>query len=332
MSEHDTRPEEPVEAQTSLTRVSNFRKNLEKNIILAKAVGGETLCTFLFMFIVEATAFNNSRATTAQYTSVPLIEALCTGFAATALIYSFADVSGAHFNPAVSFATFITGKISLFKFVLFVCAQLIGTTLASIMLIIAFPGMNGPKVVAIHKGHDTSLYEAFIMEVILTFILVYVIFATAFDKIENQNIKVDLPEDYNNLLEGGEGAQAVAQQQAALEEQKKKKKAVMPKLTIYTTGGGFAPMAIGFTLGFLNFVGGTVSGGCYNPARAFGPALVGNEWSDHWLYWLADFVGAALAGYTQMLFAHNQPDPLGFLRPVVNFIQKKRAGAQPVAA
>jgi len=212
---------------------------------------------------------------------------------------------------------------------MFVCAQMIGATLASIMLIIAFPGSNGPRIVSVHRGQDTYLYEAFVMEFILTFILVYVIFATAFDKIENQQVKVDLEESgYNNLLEGegGDASQAAAAQ-AAQAAQKKKKQAT-PKLTIYTTGGGFAPLAIGFTLGFLNFVGGTVSGGCYNPARAFGPALVGGDWSDHWIYWFADFLGAGLAGYTQMLFAHNQPDPLGFFRPIINFIQRKRG--QPV--
>jgi len=62
-----------------------------------------------------ATAYNNSRSSAAAFSSIALIEALCTGFCATALIYSFADVSGAHFNPAVSFATFVTGKISFVK-------------------------------------------------------------------------------------------------------------------------------------------------------------------------------------------------------------------------
>jgi hypothetical protein len=79
-------------------------------------------------------------------------------------------------------------------------------------------------------------------------------------------------------------------------------------LTIYATSGntkaGFAPVAIGFTLGFLGLIGGTVSGGAFNPARVFGPALISGNFKNHWLYWVADFVGAALAGYTQSFFAH----------------------------
>ena len=80
-------------------------------------------------------------------------------------------------------------------------------------------------------------------------------------------------------------------------------------MTIYTTSGsskaGFAPVAIGFTLGFLGLIGGTVSGGAFNPARAFGPTLVsGKGWGNHWIYWIGDLLGAGLAGYAQSNFAH----------------------------
>ena len=32
-----------------------------------------------------------------------------------------------------------------------------------------------------------------------------------------------------------------------------------------------------------------------NPALAFGPAVVANVWTDHWIYWLGPLIGAALA-------------------------------------
>jgi aquaporin TIP len=32
-----------------------------------------------------------------------------------------------------------------------------------------------------------------------------------------------------------------------------------------------------------------------NPAGSFGPALVAGVWSNHWIYWLGPFVGAAVA-------------------------------------
>ena len=44
-----------------------------------------------------------------------VLGAISSAFVSVALIYSFADVSGAHFNPAVTFATMVTGKTSIKK-------------------------------------------------------------------------------------------------------------------------------------------------------------------------------------------------------------------------
>jgi glycerol uptake facilitator-like aquaporin len=43
------------------------------------------------------------------------------------------------------------------------------------------------------------------------------------------------------------------------------------------------------------FVGGPVSGAAMNPARAFGPQLVGNYWADGWIYYIAPPIGAVIA-------------------------------------
>ena len=57
----------------------------------------------------------------------------------------------------------------------------------------------------------------------------------------------------------------------------------------------WAPLAIGTTLGFIVMVGGPLTGGAFNPARWFGPALVGNEWGGVWPYLLGPIVGSLLA-------------------------------------
>jgi glycerol uptake facilitator-like aquaporin len=57
----------------------------------------------------------------------------------------------------------------------------------------------------------------------------------------------------------------------------------------------WAPLAIGTTLGFIVMVGGPLTGGAFNPARWFGPALVGNDWGGTWPYLLGPIVGALLA-------------------------------------
>jgi MIP family channel proteins len=57
----------------------------------------------------------------------------------------------------------------------------------------------------------------------------------------------------------------------------------------------WAPLAIGTTLGFLVMVGAPLTGAGFNPARWFGPALVGNEFSDFWVYIIGPAVGSLLA-------------------------------------
>lgn len=55
-----------------------------------------------------------------------------------------------------------------------------------------------------------------------------------------------------------------------------------------------AAMVVGLTVGFCALVGGPITGGSMNPARSFGPALVGDLWRGHWIYWLAPVTGAVV--------------------------------------
>jgi len=57
----------------------------------------------------------------------------------------------------------------------------------------------------------------------------------------------------------------------------------------------WAPLAIGTTLVFIVMVGGPLTGGAFNPARWFGPALVGNDWGGTWPYLIGPIVGSLLA-------------------------------------
>jgi MIP family channel proteins len=57
----------------------------------------------------------------------------------------------------------------------------------------------------------------------------------------------------------------------------------------------WAALAIGTTLGFIVMVGGPLTGGSFNPARWFGPALVGNSFGGVWPYLAGPIVGALLA-------------------------------------
>jgi aquaporin Z len=56
--------------------------------------------------------------------------------------------------------------------------------------------------------------------------------------------------------------------------------------------GGFG---VGLALLFAMLVGGTLTGGMMNPARAFGPALISGNWQGHFIYWVGPLLGAAAA-------------------------------------
>lgn len=159
-------------------------------------------------------------------------------------------------------------------------AQFAGATLA-ILLIHSkvFPSFKSENLL-IQPADDVSNWSAFIVEFIMTFILVYVIFATAFE-----SAGTDKP----RVIDTG------------------KRKMVAQNLTIYAVSAnskaGFAPLAIGFTLGFLCFVGSSVSGGAFNPARVFGANIVSMNFERSWVYYLGDFLGGAGGALLQMVFA-----------------------------
>ena len=63
-------------------------------------------------------------------------------------------------------------------------------------------------------------------------------------------------------------------------------------------GGAFksiAGLAIGLTITIDVLMGGPLTGAAMNPARAFGPELVGDFWGEGWIYWLGPIIGALIA-------------------------------------
>ena len=57
----------------------------------------------------------------------------------------------------------------------------------------------------------------------------------------------------------------------------------------------WGPLTIGLTFAFSVFIFGPLTGGCFNPARWFGPALVSNEWGGTWPYIVGPIVGGLIA-------------------------------------
>ena len=74
-----------------------------------------------------------------------------------------------------------------------------------------------------------------------------------------------------------------------------------------------AGVAIGFTLGFDFMLGGPISGGAMNPARAFAPALIVWNFDYQWIYWVAPILGGIIAAGLYMRL----PSPLELPSPKV---------------
>lgn len=97
--------------------------------------------------------------------------ALTFGLIVMTMIYSVGNVSGAHFNPAVTVAFWVAGRFELKKVPPYIFSQLSGAFLASALLWIMF------------SGHQTlgatlpvgSWQQSFVFEVVLTFLLMFVI-------------------------------------------------------------------------------------------------------------------------------------------------------------
>ncbi|HET9038631.1 MAG TPA: aquaporin [Gemmatimonadales bacterium] len=82
---------------------------------------------------------------------------------------------------------------------------------------------------------------------------------------------------------------------------------IMAVATDERVADGFAALAVGLTVGFCALMGGPLTGASMNPARSFGPALVGGLWHGQWLYWLAPVTAMLTAARTYDLLRVARP-------------------------
>jgi MIP family channel proteins len=115
--------------------------------------------------------------------------ALAHGLAIGLMVAAAGHISGGHYNPAVTIALFIGGKIGLVKGAAYVIAQLLGATVAALILRQVFDDSLADLKSAIpvvnYDGDQDGIIvgraNAFWLEVITTFFLVYVIHGVAVD-------------------------------------------------------------------------------------------------------------------------------------------------------
>lgn len=107
--------------------------------------------------------------------------ALATGLALAALITAFGHVSGAHFNPAVTVAAIVLRQVSVTLGAFYVAIQLAAAVLAGFTLRALFPAAAWQEVNlgTTAVAADISFGTAVLVEALLTFMLVSVIFGSA---------------------------------------------------------------------------------------------------------------------------------------------------------
>lgn len=101
-----------------------------------KAGLAEFISTLIFVFAGEGSgmAFNKLTDDGATTPAGLVAAALAHAFGLFVAVSVAANISGGHVNPAVTFGAFVGGNISLLRGILYWIAQLLGSTVACLLL------------------------------------------------------------------------------------------------------------------------------------------------------------------------------------------------------
>ncbi len=143
---------------------------IDRNLV-AEAIG-----TFTMVFIgTGAVVVNQISQNAVTHLGISVVF----GAVVAALIYTLGHISGAHFNPAVTIAFWQSGFFPGRQVIPYILAQCIGAIAASTMLrwtfgLVANLGATLPR--------QDNWQQAFWLETVLTFILMFVIFGSGLDR------------------------------------------------------------------------------------------------------------------------------------------------------
>ncbi|MDH3977087.1 MAG: aquaporin [Gammaproteobacteria bacterium] len=93
------------------------------------------------------------------------------GLIVMAMIYALGNISGAHINPAVTISFMAAGRLKKNEALPYVMSQIVGAIIAAILLRFLFPEHQTLGATLPNAG----LPQVFIMEVVLSFLLMFVI-------------------------------------------------------------------------------------------------------------------------------------------------------------
>lgn len=147
------------------------------NQTLLKQCLAECIGTFALIFIGVGAIYNNPGL---------LGVALAHGLTIAVMVSATGAISGGHLNPAVTLGLLVGGQIDLRKSAAYWAAQLIGATVAGVLLVnLLGDGLKtGAQIVADGTpdlADGIGPIKGIFIEAVLTFFLVFVVFGTAVD-------------------------------------------------------------------------------------------------------------------------------------------------------
>jgi len=172
--------EEEQVAQSTAPNLQKQTVSVETSKSYVKPLIAELIGTFAFVFIGAGSIITN---TLTQGAIGTLGIALAHGLALSIMITVFAATSGGHINPAVTIAMLVTRRIAPLLGLLYIVAQLVGATLAGLLLRAVYPqavwqaAQLGTPTLAPGVSFGTGV----LVEAVLTFFLLLAVFGTAVD-------------------------------------------------------------------------------------------------------------------------------------------------------
>lgn len=145
-----------------------------------KAALAEFISTLIFVFAGEGSGMAFAKLTSdASTTPAGLVAvALAHGLGLFVAVAVGANISGGHVNPAVTFGALVGGHITLLRGILYWIAQLLGATVACLLLKYTTGGLTTS---AFSLSSGVGVGNAVVFEIVMTFGLVYTVYATAVD-------------------------------------------------------------------------------------------------------------------------------------------------------
>jgi MIP family channel proteins len=161
-----------------------YGSQIDASHIVGAAIA-ELVGTFILVFGGTAVAVGAILARpTAGAAYDSLAVALAFGLTLAAVVAAIGHVSGAHVNPSVTLGMAATGKFPWNYAPLYVGAQLVGAVLAALATWLTFGGAGArseANLAATYPAQGVGDLQAFLVEILITFILVFVVMAVATD-------------------------------------------------------------------------------------------------------------------------------------------------------